>query len=118
MKKKRTVQPLPRYVRRKEAKRAPWAYYFDLPPWARKAGDCPVKNEALGTNYHQAVHRAETLLLPAFDAWLSGGECDQVQVGTLDWLFNEYRNDRPTRSSAPNTSVITNGALRWSGSMC
>jgi hypothetical protein len=66
--------------------------------WARRIG-CPVKNEPLGTDYAAAVQRAETILLPAFDAWRG----DQAvatptegvaRVGTIDWLFAEYRADR------------------------
>jgi hypothetical protein len=92
---KRTALSLPRYVRRKPSKKG-WSYHFDLPTWARSRGDCPVKNEALGHDYHHAVERAQTMLLPAFDDWVSGGavDSDAVQVGTINWLFNEYRDDR------------------------
>src|SRR6202007_941037 len=46
-----------------------------------------------------AVSRAETLLLPAFDAWRTGGAAEESpsvasQPGTLDWMFGEYRADR------------------------
>jgi hypothetical protein len=40
------------------------------------------------------------VLLPAFDAWLSGGAAEAVdenappKVGTLDWVFAEYRRSR------------------------
>ena len=64
---KRSALPLPRYVLRKPIKSG-WAYYFNVPIWARKAG-CPVQNEPLGTEYEAAVQRAETVLLPAFDSW-------------------------------------------------
>src|SRR5262245_38141515 len=90
---KRSAQPLPRYVRRKPSRKG-WAYYFDLPAWARKRGDCPVKNEPLGHDYQHAVQHAETILLPAFDDWVSGSAADGNQTGTLDWLFSEYREDR------------------------
>ena len=95
---KRSALPLPRYVLRKRVK-AGWAYFFNVPMWARGLA-CPVKNEPLGTDYNAAVQRAETVLLPAFDAW-RGGESDAAQsitgaarAGTLDWLFAEYRADR------------------------
>ena len=42
----RTVQPLPRYVRRKWLKGRTWAYFFEPPTWARKDG-CPVAAEWL-----------------------------------------------------------------------
>ena len=71
MKPPRSALPLPRYVLRKRLKDA-WGYFFNVPTWARKAG-CPVKNEPLGPDYDVAVRRAEMVLLPAFDSWLSGG---------------------------------------------
>ncbi len=91
---KRTAQPLPRYVLRKRLKHG-WAYFFNVPMWARKAG-CPVRNEPLGTDYAAAVERAETVLLPLFDDWLNGGKAAPVGAayGTLDWMFAEYRSDR------------------------
>jgi hypothetical protein len=60
----RSALPLPRYVLRKPLKNATWAYFFNVPTWARAAA-CPVKNEPLGTDYAAAVSRAETILLPA-----------------------------------------------------
>ena len=53
-------------------------------------------NEPLGTDYDRAVLRAEKILLPAFDRWRTGGEDGNfvgigVVVGTLDWMFHEYR---------------------------
>jgi hypothetical protein len=45
-------------VRRKPLKRVGWAYFFNVPVWARKAG-CPVSNEPLGTDYAKAAERAE-----------------------------------------------------------
>jgi hypothetical protein len=57
----RSALPLPRYVLRKPLKGG-WAYYFNVPIWARKA-ECPVRNEPLGTDYAAAVQRAETVLL-------------------------------------------------------
>ena len=81
---------------RKPLKNGGWAYFFNVPIWARKAG-CPVKNEPLGTDYAAAVDRAETVLLPAFDAWRTGGDEAATGIarpGTLDWVFAEYRADR------------------------
>ena len=42
---KRSALPLPRYVLRKPIKSGGWAYYFNVPIWARKAG-CPVQERA------------------------------------------------------------------------
>lgn len=91
----RTALPLPRYVRRKFLKTRQWGYFFEVPTWARKAG-CEIENRALGTDYAYAVHEAETLLIPAFDSWRTRGASDLVPAkaaaGTLNWMFNEYRN--------------------------
>jgi hypothetical protein len=95
----RSALPLPRYVIRIWSKRSGWNYYWNLPAWARRDG-CPVQNESLGTDYEAAVKRAETVLLPAFDAWRGGAPMDEAKSdmpakqGTLDWLFGEYRADR------------------------
>src|SRR3954469_25577822 len=98
MKAPRSALKLPRHVQRKPLKSGARAYFFNIPTKARKAG-CPLHNEALGTDYKAAVDRAENVLLPAFDAWLKGGALDATMpsvtaVGTLDWLFGEYRSDR------------------------
>ena len=95
---KRSALPLPRYTERKPLKGGGWGYFFHTPSWARKAG-CPLQNEPLGTDYETAVARAETVLLPAFDAWRTGGASEAptlaiAAVGTLDWMFTEYRTDR------------------------
>jgi hypothetical protein len=96
LKPRRSALPLPRYTLRKPTK-AGWAYFFNAPGWARKAG-CQVTSEALGVDYEKAVERAEPVLLPAFDSWRSGGASDAVhagaRAGTLDWLFAQYRADR------------------------
>src|SRR5262249_27212991 len=108
MKHPRSVLPLPRYVLRKRLEVA-WAYFFNVPTWARKAG-CPIKNEPLGPDYDTAVHRVETVLLPAFDSWLTGGASDRVStvaaVGTLDWAFTEYRADRRFTKLDPKTKRL------------
>ena len=101
---RRSALPLPRYVLRKPTK-AGWAYFFNAPMWARKAG-CPVRNEPLGTDYAAAVERAETVLLPAFDAWRTGdadGKAIGAAAGTLDWIFAEYRADRRFTKLDPKT---------------
>jgi hypothetical protein len=97
MKSSRSALPLPRYTLRKPLKGGTWGYFFNIPGWARKAG-CPVGNEPLGTDYNAAVHRAETVLLAAFDAWrkgdLTNAPSPVAKAGTLDWVFAEYRADR------------------------
>jgi hypothetical protein len=117
MKPPRSAQPLPRYVLRKPLRGA-WGYFFNVPTWARKAG-CPVKNEPLGRDYDAAVRRAETVLLPAFDSWLSGGASDELPkiaaVGTLDWLFGDYRVDRRFTKLDPKTRRIHESGMRLVG---
>jgi hypothetical protein len=84
---------LPRYTLRKRVTSG-WGYFFNIPSWARTRG-CPLQNEPLGADYDRAVQRVERILLPAFDSWLTGGEDATsvvgVVVGTLDWMFHEYR---------------------------
>jgi hypothetical protein len=101
MKRRRTVQPLPDYTRRKPLAGGRWGYYFTPPTWALVPGEgddrgpCPVGCEALGTDYAAAVARVEKVLLPLFDSWRTRGAIDLVpdrpRNGTLDWLFAEYR---------------------------
>ncbi|QOZ33654.1 hypothetical protein [Bradyrhizobium sp. CCBAU 53421] len=98
MKPLRTALPLPRYVERKPLQSGDWGYFFHVPSWARKAG-CKIENSPLGTDYTAAVERAEKILLPAFDAWRMRGDAPAelpaiVKLGTLDWMFAEYRADR------------------------
>jgi hypothetical protein len=70
--------------------------------WARKAG-CPLRNEPLGTDYAKAVERAETVLLPAFDSWRTGGKSDAVPAaaafGTLDWGFRRISRRSPVHEA-------------------
>jgi T5orf172 domain len=72
MKRPRPALSLPRYVRRKPLNSGGWGYFFDVPTTLIRAG-CPVRREALGTDYPKAVARAETVLLPALDEWMGNG---------------------------------------------
>jgi hypothetical protein len=97
MKPPRSALPLPRYVERRWTK-AGWTYHFHVPTWAKRTG-CLMHTEALGADIDAAIKRAETVLLPAFDAWRSGDTKTATTsavatVGTLDWVFSEYRSDR------------------------
>ncbi|MCK1715119.1 MULTISPECIES: hypothetical protein [unclassified Bradyrhizobium] len=105
MKPPRSALPLPRYVERKPLKSGGWGFFFHVPSWARKA-DCLVQSGPLGTDYDAAVLRAETILLPAFDDWRTGGISPPsspavVAFGTLDWMFAEYRADRRYTKLSP-----------------
>jgi len=97
MRRLRTVQPLPRYVRRKWLKGQSWAYFFEPPTWARKEG-CPIAAEALGGDYAAARDKAETILLPLLDSWRTGGLSDLIPeralTGTFDWLVKIFKEHR------------------------
>jgi hypothetical protein len=67
-----------------------------------------VQAEALGTDYESARDKAESILLPLFDSWRTGGLSNLVPPrpipGTFDWLvkvFKEHRSwdevDKATR---------------------
>ena len=119
MKPRRSALPLPRYVQRKPLKNG-WGYFFNVPSWARRTG-CLVKNEALGTEYAAAIRRAETVLLPAFDSWRTGGTSDATasvigNPGTLDWVFAEYRADRRFTKLDDGTKRLHEGGFRLVGS--
>src|SRR5262249_50036957 len=116
MKMKRSALPLPRYTLRKPSKHG-WSYYFNVPSWARAAG-CPLHNEPLGSDYAAAVQRAETALLPTFDAWCRGGDVGPTVgavPGTLDWVFSEYRSDRRFTELDARTRQTHEGGFRLVG---
>jgi hypothetical protein len=101
-------------IRRWSKRNTVWVYLWNLPGWARAAG-CPIANERLGTDYNETVKRAETVLLPAFDAWRGGEPTAEQDApakgGTLDWLFGEYRASRkytklPLRSQRDRESNL------------
>lgn len=122
----RTVQPLPRYTRRKPLADGTWAYYFEPPTWARKQdpggdrGPCPVGAEELGRDYDAAVARVERVLLPAFDIWKTGGRAEPVPgkapFGTLDWLFAEYRASDRFKRLNRKTKALHEWGLNLVGS--
>ncbi|GAA3849427.1 hypothetical protein AFIC_001016 [[Pseudomonas] carboxydohydrogena] len=97
MKPPRTAQPMPRYCRRKLLKNGTWAYFFEIPTWAKEQG-CKLENEPLGSDYAAAVKRAEEVLLPAFDSWRSRGLTDMVPCtvapGSFDWLVSVFKSHR------------------------
>jgi hypothetical protein len=109
----RSALPLPRYTLHKPVKNG-WSYFFNVPSWARERG-CPLQNEPLGADYDRAVQRVERILLPAFDSWGSGGEDATsvvgVVVGTLDWMFHEYRRTWPQKT-AKRRQALSPGQCR------
>jgi hypothetical protein len=94
--------PLPSYTEpRWSKKKGKNNYLFHVPSWARnvkandKRGPCPVKSEALGDDYQAAIERVNTVLLPQFDSWRTGGLTDITSkgpaIGTFDWMVAIYR---------------------------
>lgn len=70
------------------------AYYWRPPTYALAKG-CPVKPEALGTDYAGAIARCDEVLNPQFEAWrteapLPAGS-DKARVGTFDWMVALYK---------------------------
>ncbi|WP_166298197.1 hypothetical protein [Bradyrhizobium sp. 2S1] len=92
---------LPRHVIPKKLASGRTAFYYNVPTRYRKAG-CPVQNEPLGTDYAKACGgdgRAATLN-GLFDEWMDARKGLPVskeaapRIGTIDWLFREYRQSR------------------------
>lgn len=92
---------LPRHVILKKLASGNTAFYYNVPTRYRKAG-CPVPNEPLGTVYAKACGeggRAATLN-GLFDEWMDARKGLPVsseaapRIGTIDWLFQEYKQSR------------------------
>lgn len=89
---------LPRHVIAKKLSGGETAYYYNVPTRYREI-ECPVPNEALGTDFAKMCRRAETLN-GLFDEWdtarkgmpVSGIEAPKI--GTVDWLFREYKQSK------------------------
>jgi hypothetical protein len=89
---------LPRHVISKLLASGQTGYYYNVPSKYRKKS-CPVSNDSLGTDFTRAITRAETLN-GLFDEWvlLSRGlpisNASVPHIGTIDWLFREYRQSK------------------------
>jgi hypothetical protein len=92
---------LPRHVIYKKLASGKTAFYYTVPTKYRRLG-CPVPNEALGSDYAKACGeggRAETLN-GLFDEWNDTRTGLPVlseaapRIGTIDWLFQQYRSSR------------------------
>lgn len=100
----------PRYVNKKWLSGArQWAYYFEVPSWARAKG-CTVENCALGTDRDAAYDLAETVHLPQFDSWRTAGLSDMTPAraieGTFDWLIKTYREAKRYLDLDPGTKKL------------
>src|SRR6516162_7534613 len=88
-------------------------YFWNAPTWARKR-DCPIKSEALGTDYAAAKARCDDYLNPLFKSWLTGGNSDakrQAPVGVLDWLVADYKSAKKYTKRPPRTRSSYDRAL-------
>lgn len=95
---------MPRYMLAKKLKCGLVAYYFNPPSRSQDLepddprGRCPVGPEKLGTDYAAAKQRVETVLLPVFDSWRTGGLSDMVprgpREGSFDWMAGIFKSHR------------------------
>ena len=89
---------LPRYVIAKRLAAGGVGFYYNVPGRYRRAG-CVVANEPLGPDYSDACKRAETLN-GLFDEWYAAKSGAHIVadnapgVGTVDWLFREYKQTK------------------------
>jgi hypothetical protein len=72
-----------------------WSYFWYPPSWAKKAG-CPVRGEALGSDYAEAKRRCDEGLNPQFVGWRSRGQesfsISHAAIGSFDWMIAIYRS--------------------------
>src|SRR5689334_14564564 len=89
---------MPRHVIAKPLASGAVAYYYNLPVKYRRMG-CTVPNEPLGTDYAKACGRADNLN-GLFEEWTDARKGLPVsseaapRIGTIDWLFREYKQSR------------------------
>ena len=94
----------PKLMRAKRLSGGAFAYYWEAPSWAKKAG-CTVAAEPLGTDYADAKRRCDDVLNPQFDAWRTRGEVlsEGARHGTFNWMVAVYKShpkykERPART--------------------
>lgn len=83
----------PSYMVEKRLRDGAVAYYWNLPSREIARG-CPVRREALGSDYNEAIAKARRLN-EAFRGWRAGlggvhVETDHPGFGTVSWLFDRY----------------------------
>lgn len=93
---------LPRHVEMKRLASGAIAYYYTLPPWARKRGGCPVSSERLVGSLPEVINRAEGLNR-RLDAWRQGTDHGGPQFGTVAWLIRWFQQHAKFRKTAPKT---------------
>jgi hypothetical protein len=114
---------LPRYVIAKSAANGPQAFYYNVPMRLRRRG-CPIRNEALGTSYVVACGedgnggRAAVLngLVDEWDANRKGLPVSSnatPKIGTVDWLFREYKQSKAyLEKVSPRSRINYEWAMR------
>lgn len=90
----RRKKPLgwPRYMSAKPLKSGKAAYYWSPP--SRHIKDCPIKPEALGSDYAKAKARCDDTLNPLYEGWKIGEQTPLATgpaLGTFDWLVDRYQ---------------------------
>ncbi|MGB2931240.1 MAG: hypothetical protein WBB88_02640 [Methyloceanibacter sp.] len=79
-------------------------YYWQPPTWARERG-CPLRSEALGTDFSLAKARCDEVLNFQFDAWRKNEtvSATRLVVGTFDWMVGQYKTSPKWRKLAAGT---------------
>jgi hypothetical protein len=88
-------------------------YFWNAPSWARKQS-CPIKSEALGTDYAAAKARCDDYLNPLFKSWLTGGDSDakrRAPIGSFDWMVSDYKSSKKYTKRPPRTRSSYDRAL-------
>ena len=83
----------PSYLAEKHLSGGRVGYYWQPPTWARKLG-CPIKAEALGSDYAEAKRRCDEILNAQFHAWLRHDEIGDLLrplPGTFLWLIATFK---------------------------
>lgn len=105
----------PRYMVVKRLKGGVAGYYWHAPTWALKAG-CPVRREALGTDYADAKSRCDEVLNPQLDAWRRRGETatidNRVAAGSFDWMVGVYKTSPRYKERPPKTRKSYDAVLK------
>jgi hypothetical protein len=89
------------------------AYYWAPPSWALKTS-CPVRAEALGTDYARAKKRCDDVLNPQFAAWRTQGKSPETAgppEGTFDWMTALYKTAPKYTKRPPKTRKSYDAAL-------
>ncbi|WBO23983.1 site-specific integrase [Sphingomonas abietis] len=108
---------MPAYTRKKRLSGNVYAYYWELPHWAKPTKDaatgkmvpatrhdrqCPVASEPLGSDKGIAYQKAEALNATLTE-WRTADPAKGLAVGTVAWLFDWYRKQERFTSKAAKT---------------